>query len=187
MSQEAKTIEINEVLTQLSKKENAEALLSLIDKLPEITSVVKSVEELSIFTRETLKDKQSIGPIFDEAEKKIEDLELNEQTLQSLSELTKLIPRVVFLLQNTLEGIQFINGVLKDEESMEFIRKEFEPFTEKARGAVAIFKETNKRCSDDPSIPNVSIFKLVSLLKDENIRKGYKYLQTFLTVIAEKK
>lgn len=186
MNQAENRIELNEILSEMSKQENRDALLLIVERLPEISKTVKSLEELTMFANSTISDKQSLGEIFDQAEKKFETFGLSGQTLESLIQLTKILPQVVLLLQNTLEGIQFVSGVLKDQESVQFLTGELEPVIGKVQGTAALFAETNKRCAADSDLPTISIFKLVSLLKDENIRKGYKYLQTFLAVLSEK-
>lgn len=186
MNQTGNSFELNEVLSELAKKDNLDALLLLVDRLPEISNAVKSLEEISIFTKATLEDKQSLEGIFENAESKLATLGINNLTIESIITLINLLPQVVLLLKNTLEGIQFISGVLNDHESVQFLRDELEPAAGKVKGFAALMSETNKRCAQESTLPTLSVFKLVSLLKDENIRKGYKYLQTFLAVLSEK-
>jgi uncharacterized protein YjgD (DUF1641 family) len=185
MNQTESTIEFNEILSQLSKKENVEALLFIINSLPEISIAVKSIEDLSLFATSTLQDKQSLGELFDRAEAKIETLGLNKQTLDSIIGLIQLAPKVIPLLKNMVLGMEFISEIVKDQESVQFIMNELEPAVGKVKEVAGLLAQTNKRYVNDPSLPSISIFKLVSMLKDENVRKGYKYLQTFLTVLSE--
>jgi uncharacterized protein YjgD (DUF1641 family) len=185
MNQIESTIEFNEILSQLSKKENVEALLFIINSLPEISIAVKSIEDLSLFATSTLQDKQSLGELFDRAEAKMETVGLNKQTLDSIIGLIQWVPKVIPLLKNMVLGIEFISEIVKDQESVQFIMNELEPAVGKVKEAAGLLAQTNKRYVNDPSLPSISIFKLVSMLKEENVRKGYKYIQTFLTVLSE--
>lgn len=186
MSQTGNTSDLNKALIEMSKQENMEALLRIIDRLPEISKAIKSLEELSVFTLATLNDKQSIGELVENAEAQARTLGLSKDTAEALISLTQMLPQIVLLLKNTTVGIEFISGVLKDQESVQFLMKEIEPAAEKVKGIAGLFAETNRRCAEDTELPSLSIFKVVSLLKDENVRKGYKYLQTFLSVVSEK-
>lgn len=186
MNQTTKDQEFAQVTDSLNKEENLESLLYLVDKLPEMAKAVQTIDETVAFTQNTLNDKESINALFQEAESKLGATDLNTETFHALLRMLQLLPTVVPLLEKLDDVSMFVKETVQDKESMASLSNDMTPVTTFFDGSLDVLKETNQRVKEEKQLPNVSIFKLLHLLKDPNIQKGYQYVNTLLNVLSEK-
>ncbi|WP_339230556.1 hypothetical protein NSQ77_09410 [Oceanobacillus sp. FSL K6-2867] len=174
-----------EVMDSLNNEANMESLLYLVNKLPDLAKTVKTADEALTFAQSTLNDKETMNQLFEEAETKLEASNLNTDTLDALFRVLHLLPEVVPLLEKLVDISEFVKEAAKDSDSIEMLLDEVSPITNSFNLTVDVLKETNHRVQADDQLPHVSIFKLLNLLKDPSVRKGYKYVQTLLNVLSE--
>lgn len=186
MSQQTEQQSFTQIADLLSKEENRNALLYLIDKLPDIAKSVQTVDDITAFTQHTLQDKESMEDLFQEMEDKLGATHLHKETFDSLTRLLQLLPTVVPLLEKLVDVSMFVTETAQDKESMDALSHDMAPVTALADESLDVMKETNRRVQNEKDLPNVSIFKLLSLLKDPTVRRGYQYVNTFLNVLSEK-
>lgn len=187
MSQIEEDLKFAQVKDWLSQEENLESLLYLIDKLPDMAKTVQTIDEALTFTQNTLNDKESMHILFQEAESKLEANNLKIDTLHAQLRMFQLLPTVVPLLEKFIDISTFVKETVQDKESMESLSNEMPSVTSFFDESFSVLKETNRRYNGEQQLPNVSIFKLLYLLKDPTIRKGYQYINTMLDVLSEKK
>ncbi len=186
MGQTAEEQKFTQVTDSLGKQENMMSLLYLVDKLPEMAKAVQSIDETMTFAQYTWNDKASMQALFDEAGSKLKVNSINTETLDSLLKMLQLLPTIVPLMEKLADVSVFVNETLQDKESLAALTKETEPVTAFFDESLDVLKETNRRVNEEGRLPDVSIFKVLHLLKDPTIRKGYQYVNTLLGVLSKK-
>lgn len=186
MGESAEEQKFTKVTDSLSKEENMESLLYLVDKLPDMAKAVQSIDETMTFAQNTLNDKESINALFGEAESKLNMANLDTETFDSLLRMLQLLPTIVPLMEKLADISVFVTEAAQDKESIASLTDEMEPITALFDKSWDVLKETNQRVNEEKQLPNVSIFKVLHLLKDPTVRKGYQYVNTLLNVLSER-
>lgn len=181
MSPIAEEQDLSQITNLLTKEGNLDSLLYLVEKLPDLAKAVQTIDEGVAFTQNTLHDKASMNALFQEAEEKLEMDSLNTENFHALIKMFQLLPTVVPLMEKLIDVGTFVTETVQDKDSMESLFNEMSTVTE----PLDVLKETNRRVKEDKQLPSVSIFKLLHLLKDPTVRKGYKYVNTLLNVLSE--
>lgn len=176
---------LDSVVQQLAKEEQRESLQYLIEKLPEMTSALKSVEGMLSFVVASLGDQQSLGRIADDVEEKVERLHLTKDHLDAMLTLVHKLPNLVPVINKVEEFGLFVTDVLQDEKSVQYLIDQFGKTIPVQKG-MEIVEETNEKFKEREGGPNISLFGMMRLLKDPTVQKGLKYVDSLLTVINEK-
>ncbi|MDM8102263.1 MULTISPECIES: hypothetical protein [Oceanobacillus] len=177
---------MDDVIQELEKKEQVDALYYLVQKLPDFVSRVQKLDDKLDFIENVIEDKQSLSTISNEIEEKIENLHINQEHLTSLLELMHLLPKLVPLLKKADEVSQFVNDFLNDTASVEYALKGINDIIPLDK-AVKVIKETNEQYKQNDNTANFSLYGMYRLLKDPTIQKGFRYLESFLEVADKEK
>ena len=176
---------LESIIETLERPEQLESLHYLVEKLPEFTETVRSVEDKLDFVQSVLNDKQSLQSMSEEAEKKIDSLQIGQEHLDAMIEMAQMMPKIVPMVKKAEEVFTFVTDVLSDTESVEYVLKGVNDVVPIQKG-MDIVAETNQRFKADTSTPNVSLLQMYRLLKDPVVQKGFKYVETMLDVVKEK-
>ncbi|TLS37273.1 hypothetical protein [Pseudalkalibacillus caeni] len=187
MGTTSETKPMEELIESIEKTEQIESLNYLVTKLPELVQTLKSLEDVSVFVKSTLNDKQSLEAVLSDAETRLGQLNLNQTSFESLAKTIELLPRMVPYLEKLEELLVFFSSVLKDRESLDFVKEDLQKAVEPLNRGVSIVKETNQRFEQKQDDSNVSILRIFKLTKDPSVQRALKYTETMLEVISEKK
>lgn len=176
---------LEDILQDLEEQEQMDSLHYLVQKLPEFTDTMRSIDDKLSFVKGVLNDQQSMKAVGREVDEKIDNLHLNQEHFDAMLEIAQLLPRLVPMMKKMEEVTLFVNDVLSDTTSVEYALKGLNDIVPIERG-VAVINETNKRFNRDESTINVSILSMYRLLKDPVIQKGFRYIETLLDVVKEK-
>jgi len=157
----------------------------LVEKLPEFTEKIQSVEEKLDFVQSVLNDKQSLQSMSNEVEEKVQQLHLGQEHVEALVEMAQMLPKIVPLVKKAEEVSSFVSDFVTDADSVEFALKGINDVVPIQKG-MDIIQETNERYQADEATPNVSLLHMYRLLKDPVVQKGFKYVETMLDVVKEK-
>src|SRR5699024_7389025 len=130
-------------------------------------------------------DKQSLESMSGEVEEQISRLRLGKEHFEAVIEIVQLLPRLVPMIKQVEEFATFVNDFLADTSSVQYL---FDGINDVVpiRDGIQMIEETNERFKEDESKPNMSLLHMYRLLKDPTIQQGFKYVETFLTVVKEK-
>lgn len=185
MGTDERASKLDDILQALEAEEQIDSLHYLVQKLPEFTSAIRSMEDKLSFIESVMKDKQSLNTLGEAAEEKVDNLHLNQEHFDAILEIAQLLPRLVPMMKKAEDVTLFVNDVLSDTASVEYALKGLNDILPLEKG-VEIMNETNERFRADESEANVSIVGMYRLLKDPTIQKGFKYMETLLDVVNEK-
>ncbi len=176
---------LEHILASFEQPEQLDSLHYLARKLPEFTQTIRGVEEKLAFVESVLNDKQSLASINDEVEQKISRLHLGQEHVEAVLEIAQLLPKIVPMIKQIEELSTFVNDLISDTSSVEYILDGINDVVPIRKG-MEMIHETNERFKADESKPNMSLLQMYRLLKDPTVQKGFKYVETFLGVISEK-
>jgi uncharacterized protein YjgD (DUF1641 family) len=179
------TSKLEDILQELEAEKQMESLHYLVQKLPEFTTAIRSLEDKLAFVDGVINDKQSLDALGAEVEEKVGNLHLNQEHFDAMLEIAHLLPRMVPIMKKAEDITLFVNDILADTDSVEYALKGVNDILPIAKG-IKIINETNDRFHADQSEANVSIVGMYRLLKDPVIQKGFKYMETLLYVVKEK-
>lgn len=177
--------EVSNVLKELEKEEQVESLQYLVKKLPEFVSSVKVLEDKLNFVVEALSDQQSLSMVVADTEQKIEQLRINEEHFEAMLELVHTLPKLVPVVKQMENIMDFAKDVWGDERTFEAIVAGVNDVIPIKKGAELI-EETNEHFKANEDMAPVSLFGLLRMLKDPTIQHGLKYLQSFLYVVNKR-
>ncbi|MGM9988083.1 MAG: hypothetical protein ACI35O_12770 [Bacillaceae bacterium] len=185
MSVETETAPLRKLLDNLEQEEQVESLNYLVNKLPEFTKALQSLEEPLLFATSILQDKTTMSNAVRNVEEKWEQLHIGPEHMEALVSMLHMLPRIMPMLQKIEETALFVQEVLQDKQSIGYLMKGVEELPPVSVG-IDVVKETNKRFSTQQEFANVSVFRLLKLLKDPTVKKGFHYLEVLLQVVNEK-
>lgn len=176
---------LEHIIETLEKPEQLESLHYLVEKLPEFTETVQSVEDKLDFVLSVLNDKQSLQSMSNETEQKVSQLHLGQEHLEAIVEMAQMLPKIVPLVKKAEEVSAFASDFLTDTDSVEYALKGMNDIVPIQKG-IDIVQKTNERYQEDETTPNVSLLQMYRLLKDPVVQKGFKYVEIMLDVVKEK-
>ncbi|KON87634.1 hypothetical protein AF332_12875 [Sporosarcina globispora] len=177
--------DLTNILQVLENDEQMKSLYYLLNKLPEFTSAIRSMEEKLAFIGSVMEDKQSLNTLGEALEEKVEKLQLDQEHFDAILNMVHLLPRLVPMVKRLDEIATFINDVLADKESIKYAINSLSDIVPLEKG-LDIIKETNEQFKVNNSSSNISIFGIYRLLKDPMIQNGFKYIEILLDVIRKK-
>ena len=177
--------EVSNVLKGLEKEEQIESIQYLVEKLPSFVSSVKVIEDKLDFVVEALTDSKSLSMVFEETERKIAQLRLSEEHFDAMLELVHTLPKLVPVIKQIENIMDFAKDVWGDERTFEAIVEGVNDVVPVKKGA-EIIEETNEHFKANEDMAPISLFGLLRMLKDPTIQHGLKYLQSFLYVVNKR-
>lgn len=177
--------EVSNVLKGLEKEEQIESIQYLVEKLPSFVSSVKVIEDKLDFVVEALTDSKSLSMVFEDTERKIAQLRLSEEHFDAMLELVHTLPKLVPVIKQIENIMDFAKDVWGDERTFEAIVEGVNDVVPVKKGA-EIIEETNEHFKANEDMASISLFGLLRMLKDPTIQHGLKYLQSFLYVVNKR-
>ncbi|OXM87044.1 hypothetical protein [Paenibacillus rigui] len=170
----------------LENPEHGEALLYLLQKLPELAAGVQFMEEKAAFVHNVLSDKHSLFSMASETEAKLKSFHLTGEHVDSLVALMQKLPALLEMLEKAEQWVQFAAQVATDKESVGYLAKGLEELPLVQAGA-DILKETNEKFHSETDYGSISLVRLYKLLKNPVLIRGFRYVETLLEVIGKHK
>ncbi|GAA0593185.1 hypothetical protein GCM10009001_06640 [Virgibacillus siamensis] len=177
--------QLEDILRELKEREQLDSLHYLVQKLPEFTHTIRSIDDKLSFVNDVINDQQSMNTVGREVDEKIDKLHLNQEHFDALLEMVQLMPSLVPMMKKLDDVTLFVNEFLSDTTSVEYALKGLNDIVPIEKG-LEVIHETNNRFNRDGDTTNVSILSMYRLLKDPVMQKGFKYMETLLDVVKEK-
>lgn len=180
-----KNSRIEMVLEQLEQQEQLESLHYLVQRLPELVAVIQSLENQMAFVASVAQDRESLQRIVNEAERKLEQLSITKEHIESLITIVQMLPTITRLLQKIEDVVMFIENVVTDSDSIAYTWKGINDLLPIEKG-ITILKETNERFQQGKQDSHFSLLRMYRLLKNPLVQQGIKYIETLLEVANKK-
>jgi uncharacterized protein YjgD (DUF1641 family) len=117
------------------------------------------------------------------------DYLMKPEVQESLTVLVQNLPKLAEMVTTLTKAYDFAQNIMTDRVFMEDLKtgvQEFvEPIQSKVKQYASAAIEAGDRARADDS--TVGLFGLLKLLKDPQVQSAFRFLQAFLTVLAEKK
>lgn len=176
---------LDHIIQALENKEQMDSLYYLVQKLPEFTNAIQSMEDKLSFLTSVMQDKESLHQLGNEVEQKVEQLHINQAHLDALLQIVHLLPSLVPMMKRLDEIIAFATDFLGDQQSIEYTLNglnDVVPIQE----TVEVIQETNQRFRNNQDNTSISLYGMYRLLKDPTVQKGFRYVETLLQVIQNR-
>lgn len=175
------------LLEELTNPEVMKALVSLIQKLPELNQAVSKVEQGISLVTTTVSDPDVLNQ-FTEPVNELAKMAMNQDNLQALSSIMEKLPRIAKSVELLDQISPFVEFISKRETLVSFaevLELVSDPVTCRIQEGMSMVKEAQRRAERDSS--TISIFGLLRLLKDPSVQSGLKFIHAFLEVWQERK
>lgn len=175
------------LLEELAKPEVMDALVSLIQRLPELNQAVSKMEQ-GISTVTTAVSDPDVLDQFAEPVNQLAKMALKQDTLQAISAIMDKLPRIaqsVELLDQISPFVEFISKRETLVSVAEVLELVSDPVICRIQDGMSMVKDAQRRADQDSS--TISIFGVLKLLKDPAVQDGLKFIQAFLAVWQERK
>lgn len=167
----------------LTRPDVEQALVSLVERLPEIERSLRRLEDAVDFGVATVNDqqvRQKVDTLLDESNLQIE-------TLEAAVELAEKLPMLLQVTNQLERVLTFAEDVYSDEQTHELIGQRVEeyvsPVKEKADATRTMLTEIRTRVERDDR--HITLFSLVRWLKEPSVQHGLKYMQATIEVLSE--
>ena len=173
-----------QVIAELERPEIQESLTELIGKLPDIQRALDSAENIVAFGKSVLEDRESLGAY----EQAASTYNINGETIAALIALAEKLPKLVQLIDQLENIMDFITSVLQDQESTDYILtnvKEYtDPIMRQGSNTLNLIREVREKAACGPQ--NIRFISIVKWLKDPVVQRGLCYVQAALDIMNEK-
>jgi len=176
--------EIHQLMEVLEKPEIRHSLQQLLEKLPEIQQTIESVGEVMEFGKSVLKDEKTIS--------RYEDLvftyNISLDTLSAVVQIIEKMPKLVHILQQLEDVMDFITAVLQDKQTTTYVinnAKEYiDPLIDNGKKGMSFIKIVQQRAEEKPQ--NLTVFSIIKWMKDPSVQRLLNYVQATLDILKEK-
>jgi uncharacterized protein YjgD (DUF1641 family) len=176
-----------QLLNELSSPQVQEALVALIQKLPQIKDAVDKAEQGIAALSHLPMGTESLNYLAERADQ-VSKLALNKENLEALGVIIEKLPNIakmMTLLDRITPFLEFVGN----EEFVLALSEVFgvvtAPVKERVQDGISIVKEAKERAAKNNT--TLSIFGLLKMLKDPAVQNGIKFTQALMDVVAEKK
>ncbi|MFJ7935620.1 hypothetical protein [Sporosarcina sp. NPDC096371] len=173
-----------QLIAELERPEVQASLTSLLNKLPEFEKSIHSIGNAVQFGKAVATD-QSVINQYDQL---LSTYNISMETITSLVLLLEKLPKMLAMIEQLENIIDFATAIVKDDESTAYMLtnlKEYaEPVLSKGQEGLSFIQEVKERAQCNPQ--QVKLFSLVKWLKDPMVQKGFCYVQAALEVMNEK-
>ncbi len=176
------------VANELSKPEVQEALVTLIQKLPQIKEAVVKAEQgiaaVSVFASDT----DSLNYLAERVDK-FSKLAFNKENVEALATIIESLPQLAKMVALLDKVYSTVEPLVSDKDTLAYLadttKLVTDPVKDRVQEGVSIVKEANERAERNRD--TISIFGVLKMLKDPAVQKGLKFTQALLEVLSEKK
>jgi len=174
----------NDWLNELDKPEVQESLAQLIKKLPDIQRSLNSVEGMLKFGQSVTED----SDIIEQFEEQLTYSSINQTNIEALIKLLGKLPMLLEWIEKLEQAAVFIENVLGDQESLETLFESLsnQPVVQQGKDTWSVVQTIKERVESTPQ-EQVSIFTVLKWIKDPNVQKSLRYIQTTMDVLNKKR
>jgi uncharacterized protein YjgD (DUF1641 family) len=112
----------------------------------------------------------------------------NIETIESLVGLLEKLPKILKLVEQLENLIDFATAVLADQQTLDYatasIKSYTEPVLKKGQQGLSLVKEIQQQAQ--ATTKPVKLFTIMKWLKDPNVQQSLKFVQATLTVLNKK-
>ncbi|WP_121639054.1 hypothetical protein [Virgibacillus sp. Bac330] len=175
--------ENKDLLHELKQPEIHQALTGIIHRLPEIERTLQSLEQLTQFSMDVVKDQTTMEAL----EERLQLSRIDESSLEALVALLAKLPTILEMVEQIEKIALFIKHVVHDEQSMEQIKTSMAelPFIQQQKEVKDFFEAVQTR--HESIEQHISIFTIIKWMKEPHVQKYLKYMQATLDVLKAKK
>lgn len=183
-NKESTSGDLQQLITELGKPEVQDSLTSLLSKLPEIEKSLHSVSNIVDFGQSVVEDKTVVNK-YDQL---ASTYNINIETVTAIVALFEKLPKLVQLIEQLENIIDFVTAVLNDEKSTEYLinnaKEQADPYLKKGKQGIELLEQIQVRAESNPQ--NISLFSLMKWIKDPAVQKGLNYAQATIDILNEK-
>lgn len=170
----------NPVNDLLQQPEQQEALAQLLRDLPVLVARLEQLEKSVSFAEHVLQDKESVLPLVKEVERRVEQTGLTKAHLDSMIELSRLLPEVTPLLKQGVTSLLFVKSVVEDEQSMKDLLA--------SPPRLPMLEETKRRYTHKQlEKKRISPLRILRLVRHPMWKQGFLYVESLLETFEMKK
>jgi len=174
-----------QLLTELEKPEIQESLKSLLHYLPNIQKSVEVVENVLDFGKSVFQDEQALNKY----EHLASTYNMNLETIEAGIVLIEKLPKLVKMLEQVENLIDFTTAVLQDKQTTEYaaasMKGYIDPIIQKGNKGKKLWQEVQQQVSSNTQ--PVKIMSIIKWMKDPTVQKVLQYVQATLEVLNNKK
>ncbi|TCI24603.1 hypothetical protein EVJ27_08480 [Exiguobacterium sp. SH3S2] len=167
----------------LTRPDVEQALVSLVERLPEIEKSLRRLEDAVDFGMATMNDQQ----VRQKVDTLLDSSNLQVETLEAAVKLAEKLPMLLQVTNQLEQVLAFAQDVYGDEQTRELIGQRVDeyvaPVKEKADATRTMLTEIRARAERDDR--NITLFSLVRWLKEPSVQHGLKYMQATVEVLSE--
>lgn len=169
--------------TALTRPDVEQALVSLVERLPEIEKSLRRLEDAVDFGKATMNDQH----VKDKLDSLLDSSNLQIETFEAAVKLAEKLPMLLQMTNQLEQVLAFAQDVYGDEQTRELIGQRVEeyvaPVKEKADVTRAMLSEIRGRAERDDR--TITLFSLIRWLKEPSVQHGLKYMQATVEVLSE--
>lgn len=177
----------NPLSEELSNPAVQEALVALIQKLPQINEAIVKMEQGIGVISALATDTQTINNVT-EPISQISKVALSKDNLEALASIADKLPRIAQSLELLDKVVPLLEKAGQRENWVAMaglVEVLAAPVTEKFQDGMSMVKEAKQRSERNKN--DISIFGVLKLLKDPLVQDGLKFVQALLEVTNEKR
>ncbi|TCI57671.1 hypothetical protein EVJ24_02560 [Exiguobacterium sp. SH1S21] len=167
----------------LTRPDVEQALVSLVERLPEIEKSLRRLEDAVDFGMATMNDQQ----VRQKVDSLLDSSNLQVETLEAAVKLAEKLPMLLQVTNQLEQVLAFAQDVYADEQTRELIGQRVDeyvaPVKEKADATRTMLTEIRARAERDDR--NITLFSLVRWLKEPSVQHGLKYMQATVEILSE--
>ncbi|TCT24557.1 uncharacterized protein DUF1641 [Melghiribacillus thermohalophilus] len=115
------------------------------------------------------------------------NINVDIDTLEAGMKLLEKLPRLVEMVEKLEIAVEFIENVLRDQESMDYLQDSAKAYMEPVRRRVDdglnFWKEVQAKAETNKQ--HISIFTIMKWMKDPNVQKGLSYVQAIMDTMPK--
>ncbi|TCI21485.1 hypothetical protein EVJ33_07305 [Exiguobacterium sp. SL-10] len=169
--------------TALTRPDVEQALVSLVERLPEIEKSLRRLEDAVDFGKATMNDQH----VKDKLDSLLDSSNLQIETLEAAVKLAEKLPMLLQMTNQLEQVLAFAQDVYSDEQTRELIGQRVDeyvsPVKEKAVATRTLLTEIRDRAERDDR--QITLFSLIRWLKEPSVQHGLKYMQATVEVLSE--
>lgn len=174
----------NPIQQQLQQPETEQAIIKFLENFPKYQKNLDILGDLLDFGQAVLLDKQSISK-YDQL---LRSYNLNVETALATISLIEKLPSLNKRIDQIDNILSFVEDVLKDEKSLEYVGDSIETYTKpiinKVKELSELWKDIqhNCECQESP----IKITTVLKWLRDPSVQKALKYVHAILKALDNK-
>ncbi|WP_100401422.1 DUF1641 domain-containing protein [Bacillus sp. FJAT-42315] len=169
---------------ELDKLEVQASLQKLIEKLPTLTEKLEQVDNILSFGQAAMEDQHTMEKV----KMKLDYTNVDIDTLEAGLRLLEKLPLLLQLTEKLETVVHFMEQVLGDQKSIEYLQKSaegyLEPIQEKVEQGKTLWEEVQMKA--EANTQHISVFTILKWMKDPSVQRGLSYVQALIDTLPKK-